>query len=480
MSKFNTPTIGTKTVNKAGGAAFSQSAELELVSILLTSFANDTFYEKAEDKFDRMKNLLPHVDPLFAAKAAVYARKQFGMRSITHVLAGELAKLISGKQWAKNFYTQIVNRPDDMLEIISYMQAGKNKLPNSMKKGFAKAFDSLGAYELAKYRGEGKALKLVDVVNMVHPVPTEKNAEALKALVEGTLKSTDTWETKLTQAGQGKESEEEKIEAKKEAWTEMVNSGKLGYFALLRNLRNIMQADPSLEPKVIEQLTNKDKIRKSLVLPFRFFTAITELEKENTSRKIISAINTAAEISLSNVPSLPGRTLIAVDVSGSMIGRPSEIASMFGAVLFKATNSAMIIFSDNAKYMSLNPDDTLLSLSRGINFATGGTNFHSIFELATRANQKYDRIIILSDMQAWKSSSWGDNRTVQSSFLQYKQAMNVDSLLYSFDLAGYGSMQFPEKNVFCLAGFSDKIFSIMEVLEQDPNALANTISSVEL
>jgi hypothetical protein len=475
MSRFNTAAIGTKTVNKAGGEAYSQSPKLELVSVLLTSFANDSFYEKAENKFDRLKELIRNVDPLFSAKAAIYARKQFGMRSITHVLAGELARSISSKEWAKNFYSAIINRPDDMTEIISYLLANKQKLPNALKKGFALAFDSFDTYQLAKYRGETKTVKLVDVVNLVHPIPKNGNKEALEQLVKGTLKSVDTWESKLTQAGQGAETEEDKENAKKEAWVDLIQTGKMGYFALLRNLRNIMETAPELESEVIKQLTNRDKIKKSLVLPFRFFTAITELEKLQNTRNIVSAINDAAEISLDNVPKLSGKTLIAVDSSGSMNGRPADIAKMFGAVLYKATDSMLLTFSDDAKYITLNPNDSLLSLTQRIPFICGGTNFNAIFD---RSTAKFDRIIILSDMQAWEQNGWNSSNPKQS-FANYKQRTGADPLIYSFDLNNYGSMQFPERNVFCLAGFSDKIFDIMKVLEEDKDALIHKIEAVD-
>ncbi len=476
MSRFNTNTIGTKTVNKAGGEAYSQSPELELVSVLLTSFANDTFYEKAEDKFERLKGLVKQVDPLFAAKAAIYARKEFGMRSITHVLTGELAKIASGKDWAKRFYTAIINRPDDMTEIISYLLANKQKLPNALKKGFSNAFNSFDAYQLAKYKGETKTVKLVDVVNLVHPIPTNGNKEALEQLIRGTLKSTDTWESKLTKAGQSAETEEGRDEAKKEAWSDLIKTGKMGYFALLRNLRNLMESVPELEDKIIEQLTNRDKIKKSLVLPFRYFTAITELEKLQNTRNVVSAISKAAEIALDNIPKLKGKTLIAVDVSGSMNGRPQEIARMFGAILYKTTDSMMLTFDNDAKYRTLNFNDSLLSLMRNIPFMGGGTNFNSIFD---RSTVKFDRVIILSDMQAWMANGWNSSNPKQA-FANYKQRTGADPLVYSFDLNNYGSMQFPEKNVYCLAGFSEKIFDIMAVLEEDKDALINKIKSVSL
>ena len=144
MSKFNTTSVPTtsKTNNLAGGEAYSTSPELEFVSLLLTSFVNDQFYRTAGESLAALKiGLAKLTDKEFAAKAAIYARDEFGMRSITHALAAELAPVISGKPWAKSFYDKIVSRVDDMSEIMSYYitnktgsSGGKVKFPNSMKK----------------------------------------------------------------------------------------------------------------------------------------------------------------------------------------------------------------------------------------------------------------------------------------------------------------------------------------------------------
>jgi hypothetical protein len=39
---------------------------------------------------------------------------------------------------------------------------------------------------------------------------------------------------------------------------------------------------------------------------------------------------------------------------------------------------------------------------------------------------------------------------------------------------------FPEKNVYCLAGFSEKVFDIIKLLETDKDALINEIEKIEL
>lgn len=475
MSRFNETTTSTKTVNFAGGDSYSQTPELELVSILLTSFANDKFYEKATDTFERLKQLISKCDKRFVAQAAIYARTEFGMRSITHCVASELAKHIGGEKWAKIFYDKVIYRPDDMMEILAYHTLKNGKVPNSMKKGFAKAFDKFSQYQLAKYRGEGKGFKLVDVVNLVHPVPVEANKSAIDALIKGTLKSVDTWESQLTDAGQRASNDEEKAEFKKEVWVGLIKERKLGYFALLRNLRNIIEQAPEVINDALNMLVDEKLIKKSLVLPFRFTTAFAEIQKLSDGkivRQTLIALNKAVDIAVSNVPVFDGDTLVVLDVSGSMQGKPSQIGALFASVLVKSNNADFMTFDNYARYINLNPMDSTITIANSIPFNGGGTDFHSIFKTA---NRKYDRVVILSDMQGWIGRD-----TPTKDYNEYKKRTGANPYIYSFDLNGYGSMQFPEQNVFAIAGFSEKIFDVMKLMEVDKKALINTIKKVEL
>jgi 60 kDa SS-A/Ro ribonucleoprotein len=483
MSKFNAtlPKQKTLTENLAGGQAYTQSSELALVSLLLTSFVNDQFYRGAKDTLNDLKKLSEKVkDKEFVAKSAIYARDKFGMRSITHALAGELTSQLNGAEWGKDFYNKVIVRVDDMTEILSYYLAYKTekdnpKFPNSLKKGFAKAFDKFDGYQLAKYKGENKEVKLVDIVNLVHPVPTVRNKEALELLVKGELKNTDTWEAKLSQVGQIAESEEELADLKSNAWLELISTRKLGYFALLRNLRNIITQSPGSVKAACEMLVDEKLIKNSRVLPFRFATAYDEINKIGQSkevRDVLVAINEALEVSIQNVPKFDGETLVVMDVSGSMMGRASEIASLFGAVLAKANNCDVMTFATDANYKSYNPLDSVMSIRSSFRFSGGGTNFRSIFQ---KANKKYDNIIILSDLQGWMGYT-----TPSAEFNQYKSKFSANPYVYSWDLAGYGSLQFPEKNVFALAGFSDKVFDIIKLLKEDKIALINEIKAIKI
>jgi 60 kDa SS-A/Ro ribonucleoprotein len=75
---------------------------------------------------------------------------------------------------------------------------------------------------------------------------------------------------------------------------------KLGYFALLINLRNILQLAPELADELIAQLTDERLIRKSLVLPFRFITATAALQETNLPRvsDLLAALSDAVDRSL--------------------------------------------------------------------------------------------------------------------------------------------------------------------------------------
>lgn len=469
MARFSTKKKTAPQVkNRAGGSSYKQSTKLELASLLLTSFAQDQFYRSADATFKELEQLIGGLDDKkYVANALLYARNVFGMRSITHAGTAFLLNQVKGQDWTKSFVDQVVRIPKDATEILAfYMSTFGKPLPNALKRGIAQSLTRFSEYQLSKNKGEGNDLSLVDAVNLCHP----KYTPALNKLMKGELKQTNTWESQLS-ATQGNAKEKEGV------WKTLLSEKKLGYVALLRNLRNIEQQSPKSISLAVEQLTDIEHVQKSLVFPFQFQTALEHV----TDRKLIEGLNKAIDISLSNVPKLEGKILIALDDSGSMTQEkenvshiPSDTGSLFASVLYKTNDADLIMFNDRARYETLNPSDTVSTLTQKIRskFQSAGTDFEPIFQTANKA---YDRIIILSDMQAWVSG-----RVPAKAFNAYCKKFNCSPKIYSFDLAGYGTMQFPEKNVFCLAGFSDKIFDVMKLLDEDKEALVHKIETYKL
>ena len=477
MMKFNTKLkqkLHRKTQNLAGGQAFGESQKLELVSILLTSFLEDKYYRSGDATMNRLRELVSQIgDKQFVAKAALYARNDAGMRSISHLVASDLARQVKGAGWTKRFFDRVIRRPDDVLEVLAcYMALHGKPLPNSLKKGLGSALARFDAYQLAKYRRGGAELKLVDAVNLLHP----PHSDALGALVRGTLAPAETWETKLTLAGQSAESEGQMEHKKREVWAGLVRERKIGYFALLRNLRNILEQAPETIDEVREMLVDERLIKKSLVMPFRFRIAIDAMEQSQLRgrHEMIHALSKAVDTALANVPKFEGRTLVAMDCSGSMIGRPMKIASLFGAVLYKSNDADLMLFSGDARYVTLDKGDSTLTIASRIEDKAewSGTNFHAIFQ---RSQGAYDRVVILSDMQAWMGRG-----TPEREFSKFVKRSGKRPRVYSFDLAGNGTIQFPQHDIYCLAGFSDKTMETMKFLEEDKQALLRQIDAVEL
>lgn len=508
MARYSTSKKKTpQTVkNIAGGDAFQASLKLELVSTLLTSFIDDQAYRGRDKVIARIVELCREIkDKLFIAKTAVFARTVFGMRSSSHIVAAVLAKEVKGQPWMGPFLQNVVARPDDITEILAayFTLYGKRPIPNMFKRprGLASAFGKFDAYQLGKYREEQRDVKLVDAVNLLRPPLSPKNGtvevakdaywkalsekrrkeldykklpdlveiNTLEALTLGLLKAADTWESMLTAAGKDKKKREK-------VWKQLIEQKRLGYMALLMNLRNIMQDAPTILPKALESLTNPEFIRKQKILPFRFASAYETMQRLSGTGEILKSLTKAAETSLEGVPKLDGKTLIALDVSGSMSGKPFEIGSMFASALMKANSqdTDLIIFSNGAKYLSLDPTsgvfDSVEHIRKHSEFS--GTNFHAIFQTASK---KYDRIVILSDMQGWVGRG-----SLPLAFKEYKSKTGAKPKIWSINLNDYGTLMFPEQDVLCLAGWSDKLLGMMQLLESEPKVMFESIEQLQL
>ena len=385
MGKYNVKKESVKPteLNYMKELAFQLADKELLVSTVMTTFLQDSYYERESEIVDRIKDLVDKVDPLFAAKLAIYARNEGNLRSVSHLVSALLAKYISGTDWGKRFYNRIIVRPDDMSEIVSAYAnlngMGLNeiqKIPNSIKKGFKEALERLDAYQIDKYKMENREVSLIDLVRLFHPKGNEKNAEAYKRLVNGEsladLYTSKVLEKEMTKAGQATKdaTQDEKDEAKREAITEVLNNIKgMPVMNLLRNLRNILLYAPDKVKDACEQLTIEKKILNSRLLPFRFATAYAEIEKmsydktltEPTSsivfeseeskqkvsesefnelkKNLLDAIETAIEIACQNIPELEGNCAILVDDSGSMRG---DAGGHSRVSAFSKTSTSMI------------------------------------------------------------------------------------------------------------------------------------------
>lgn len=510
------------TTTREGAPAYASPDELKLLTMLNTCKLEPQYYRSEDQTMRELRDLIERLalkDPLFVAKAICWSRNQGeGMRSINHLAAALLAPFAAGQEWAKRFYGPYnkktksggcIFRPDDMVEIKEVFSAlNKPVLTNAMRKGFADVLTSMSLYHLGKYRKVA-----IDIANLVHPNPNESDAvieiegkkvKALDAIMKGITVSADTWEVAQAEAGQevakaikeGKLSESEAQEVLKEAknknWQELLDEGKLGILAAVRNIRNMLKgASKGVIDKLCELVENGELIRKGRVMPYQLDYAYEVTKQEfgaqSSGRQVMVSLYKGYQAAIPNLKELlPGKTVVFVDVSGSMTtnckasGTSNSIqtncaqkAGLIAATIAKATNADIVKFHGSAWFHPYNPNEDVFTLGRAIGESNGGsTSIPAAFELIRSKHAKYDRIIILSDYMCNARSAYGD--WVSGAYKKYVHDV-CSPYVYAVDLAGYGTVPVSGDKVSFYFGYGYSMFEDIASKEFNPSRVIDRV-----
>ncbi len=502
--RFNSIKTTKPVTNHENAKAYTLTPELELYSAVVTASLQDQFYEKTTDKLERIRSLIAKADPGFVARLAVYTREKMYLRSVPMVLAVELAKIHKGDNLVSQMTGRVVQRADEITELLAYYILANDRneekklhnLSKQLQKGLATAFNKFDEYQFAKYNRK-TAVTLKDALFVVHPKAKNEAQQLLfNKIAKDSLETPYTWETTLSAAGKIKyKSEKQKQEAFKRSWEYLIDSGLLGYMATLRNLRNMLDYDVSAEhlQKVCATLSDKEAVMKSKQLPFRYLSAYRELKdiKHGMIINIKRALEKALQTSVQHVKGFDVKTrvVIACDVSGSMqkpISAKSkvllyDIGLLLGMLLqHKCEYVTAGMFGDTWKLVSMSPDNILGNVDEfyrregEVGYATNG---HLVLADLIKRKQVADKIMLFTDGQLWDSTS---NSTAQPSKPNTMSAMWEEykkiapkAKLYLFDLAGYNTVPLDVRrnDVFLIAGWSDKIFEIMDAIEKGSDAI---------
>ena len=289
--KFNN---NIKEVNKIenyeGGEAFVMSPELELYSAVVTASLEDKFYETNKFLIHRIVNLISKVDPMFVAQLAIYARTQMYMRSVPLLLLVELAKIHRGDDLLSRAVEKTVLRADEITELLACYQSRNNsgndakklaKLSKQIQFGLQRSFNKFDEYQFAKYDRDSAEVKLRDALFLVHPKAKDDAQQIIfDKIANKNLATPYTWETELSALGKiNFENADQRNEAFRMKWEELIDSGKLGYMALLRNLRNILESkvDYAHVEKLCNVIADSNAVINSKQLPFRYLSAYREI-----------------------------------------------------------------------------------------------------------------------------------------------------------------------------------------------------------
>jgi hypothetical protein len=495
-----------------GAPGYARDPKSELFTLAVANMVGEnSFYEKADARDERYERLIGDVavsDPKWISEFLRWLRTEGNMRSASLVGAVEAVRARLGDEKSsqeisnRKIIDSVLQRADEPGEMLAYYVSryGRN-IPKPIKRGIADAIVRMySEYTLLKYDTASHGYRFADVIDLVHPSTDKpwqgelfkyainrrhnrddatplglgmiRNNQQLRKIAgewPEALLSTEhlkragmTWEDALSLVGN-------KVD-KAKLWEAMIPN--MGIMALARNLRNFDQAgvsDAAIAP-VIAKFTDPETVAKSRMFPFRWLAA----HRNAPSLRWGHALDQALTHSLANVPALPGRTLILVDMSGSMwsptAGRMSDmrrcdVAAVFGAALaMRAENAKLVIFGIGSATVPVRKGESLLTLVGRTIKEMGGTD--TISALRTHF-AGHDRVIILTDEQAmmWGGSIYVDQGTVSTSV-----PANVP--MYTWNLAGYTYGHAPSGTAtrHTFAGMSDAAFKLIPLLERGQNA----------
>ncbi len=482
-----------------GGPGYARDLKSELFLLAVANtVSEDTFYEKADARDARFESLVAQVaiaDPDWMRRFVGWLRNDANMRSASLVTALEaahamVANMIPG---GRPMVALALQRADEPGEALAYWigRYGRS-IPKPIKRGIADAAVRLyNEYSLLKYDTPSHAFRFADVLDLTHP--TAKNLEqgelfryALdrrrgRGLVappslpviqanhmlrlaarENPAALLDapslglagfTWEDALSLAGPNVD--------KAELWVAL--TFRMGYMALLRNLRNFDEAglpEASVE-WVAGRLADPEAVAESRQFPFRFLAAYRNVPSHRWSLVLDKALT----LSLANVPHLAGSSLILVDLSGSMADKATgknsdmtraDVAKVFGAALAMRTDRPTLAwFNHESAPVTVPVGGSLLRLVDAFPAPSGGTDTPAAIR---RWYTGQDRVIIVTDEQV---SAYAMS-TVDSTVPERVP-------LYTWNLAGYRYGHSPAGAAGCnrhtFGGLTDAAFRIIPLLE---------------
>lgn len=502
------------TGNGAPGFAYDAKSALFLMSVS-SFFGQDKFYAKGQDEAERFKGLVRKVtkaDPAWMVNFLTWLRQSGNMRSSAVVGSIEAALVAKGfvmdpdaNQQAVGFGRKLaqagIGRADEIGEAMAYYVStyGDKKVPKPIKRGLADALvRNVNEYTAAKYNSDKKAWTLGQLIQVLHPTPPvgwqsdlfkylvtkdyDPDAEIPTTLIKLMMRksilgmpvemrksfvaSNSGAPTILKDAGMTWEAMAGWLQGPmdKAAWEAIIPS--MGYMALLRNLRNFDEAKISNAAKatVLSKLADENEIKRSKQFPFRFYAAY----RAAPSLAWGSALSMALDSSLSNIPTLKGRTLVLVDTSGSMrspFSAHSEMmnwdaAALFGIALAKAADG---VDGSHVDVVSYSNGDLPFKFTRGADVLGELHRWQSSYNIgggtdtfgALRRNYKgHDRVILITDEQA--NHHYGRLDTV----------IPADKHMFTFSLVGYQRGHAPTsgyRHVF--GGLTDACFPMIPLIE---------------
>jgi 60 kDa SS-A/Ro ribonucleoprotein len=481
----------TDVRNAEGAGAYSFDAKHALAQYAATGCLNSTFYADADMQLDAVLALAAKAEPLFVAKTAVFARSRGHMKDMPALLLATLA-VRDGALLARAFPTVVTDGKmlRNFVQIVRSGAVGRKSLGTLPRRLVREWFASRTDEQVFR-ASVGQSPSMADVVKMVHPKPETPSRAALYAWFIG--KPYD--EAVLPQIVRDFEDfKAGRASLAPDVPFQMLTSLEIGTDGWRRIARNANwqttrmnlntfarhgcfdgAEGESLAREVAARLRNREAVKKARVFPYQLMAAY--MNTGDTVPGIVrEALQDAMEIALEAVPTLPGRTVVCPDVSGSMkspvTGRRKgstskvqcvDVAALVAAAVLRKNPSAIVLpFATTVVDVRLNPRDTVLTNAKALAaIGGGGTNCSAPVAMLNEKKIAADTVIFVSDNQSWVDARRHGGTELLRQWTAFR-ARNPAARMVCIDIVPNGTTQAHERpDVLNIGGFSDQVFELV-------------------
>lgn len=501
-------------LNHAGGLAYRRTARQALAQYAATGCLSSTYYVSAVEQLDAVLRLCRQVDAEFVAKAAVYAREHRQMKDLPALLTCVLA--VEDPDLLVPTFGRVIDTPRMLRSFVQILRSGvvgRKSLGTRPRRLVRQWLDARSDEQI--FRGSvGNDPSLADIVKMVHPHPRTASRRALYAYLIGREHERDDL-PELVRAYQRFQADPNghpvpdvpfllltSLKLKTKHWRQIAYAARWQTLRMNLNtfLRHGVFEDTHAVSRVAGRLRNAEEIRRARVLPYQLFAAWRHAS-DSMPRAIVDALHDAMEHSIANVPAVPGKVFVLVDVSGSMHWaatghRPGatskvrciDVAALFSAAILRRNPRAQLIpFHDDVVKARIDPRDSVMTNAEKLaSLPSGGTNCSAPLAWLNRRKARGDLVVYVSDNESWVDSQhhrWNPGTATLQQWQAFKHR-NPQARMVLIDIAPHEHTQAKERlDIVNVGGFSDQVFEVVAQVAREgvrPDVWVRKIESVEL
>ena len=495
----------TTTYNDAGGVAYELSPKAALARMANTGCFTRTFYCSAEVQLDRVLALANEVDTDYLAQTAIYARQKGFMKDMPALLCAVLA--VRDRDRLVEIFPQVIDNGKmlrNFVQIIRSGVTGRKSLGSAPKRLVRQWLERASERQLLS-AAIGNNPSLADVVKMVHPRPTDKGRETFYAWLIGkpydpaalpeSVRAYEAW--KISREGEVPDVPFQMLTALdlgEKEWSAIADNAPWQMTRMNLNTfaRHGVFKDKQMVKKIAKRLSDPAQVKLARVFPYQLLAAY--LNTGEMPVAIREALQDAMEISIDNVPVIPGSVVICPDVSGSM-GSPAtgyqkgasskvrciDIAALVSAAFLRKNRTAQVLpFEVDVVKVKLNPRDTVMTNAKKLGeIGGGGTNCSAPLKKLNAESATPDLVIFISDNESWADPKANRGTAMM---VEWEKLMNRNpkAKLVCIDITPHQTAQAPDrKDILNIAGFSDQVFEMIASFASGGESEYNWIKEIE-